>query len=49
VAALRLSGQVSKDFAKLARSERQLFERVDALRTTWPQEPTLGKPCRTLG
>jgi plasmid stabilization system protein ParE len=31
------------------RSERQLFERVDALRTTWPRAPTLGKPCRTLG
>ncbi|HXO19936.1 MAG TPA: type II toxin-antitoxin system RelE/ParE family toxin [Thermoanaerobaculia bacterium] len=36
----------SKDFEKLARSDRQLFERVDAALTRLVQEPTAGKPLQ---
>src|SRR5438270_916881 len=46
VAAVRLSSQASKDFAKLARSDRQLFERVDAALTRLGEEPTIGKPLQ---
>jgi addiction module RelE/StbE family toxin len=44
VAAVRLSSQASKDLAKLARSDRHLFERVDAALTSLGEEPTIGKP-----
>ena len=46
MAAVRLSSQASKDFEKLARSDRQLFERVDAALTRLGGEPTVGKPLQ---
>jgi mRNA interferase RelE/StbE len=46
VAAVRLSTQASKDFEKLARSDRQLFKRVDAALTRLGEEPALGKPLQ---
>jgi addiction module RelE/StbE family toxin len=46
MAAVRLSSQASKDFEKLARSDRQLFERVDAALTRLAVEPTAGKPLQ---
>ena len=46
MAAVRLSSQASKDFEKLARSDRQLFERVDAALTRLGVEPTAGKPLQ---
>jgi addiction module RelE/StbE family toxin len=46
VAAVRLSSQASKDFEKLARSDRQIFERVDAALTRLVEEPTAGKPLQ---
>lgn len=46
MAAVRLSNQASKDLEKLARSDRQLFERVDAALTRLGEEPTVGKPLQ---
>ena len=46
MAAVRLSSQASKDLAKLARSDRHLFERVAAALTRLVEEPTAGKPLQ---